>query len=77
MYFSASSLNFSAASPFGVLGATTWLKLITIGDSAAAGPTEVNAAIDAAAKINLRMFPPLFPGAANAGSEACMPDAPI
>jgi hypothetical protein len=30
-FFSASSLNFSAALPFGVPSATTWLNLITIG----------------------------------------------
>jgi hypothetical protein len=53
-------LNFSAASPFGVLVATTWLNLITIGDCAAAGPTRVSAAIDAAAKISLRMIPPVI-----------------
>ena len=31
VYFSASSLNFSAACPFGVLVVTTWLNLMTIG----------------------------------------------
>ncbi len=60
MYFSASSLNFSAAAPFGVLVATTWLNLMMIGDCADAGPARANAATDAAASINLRMFPPAF-----------------
>jgi hypothetical protein len=78
VYFSASSLNFSEANPFGVFGATTWLNLMTIGDCAAAGPTRVNTAIDAAAKINLRMIPPgYFCRARRAGSEACMPVASI
>src|SRR5215475_10805296 len=31
VYFSASSLNFSAPLPLGVSAATTWLNLITIG----------------------------------------------
>jgi hypothetical protein len=31
---------------------------MTIGSSANAGPARANAATDAAAKINLRMFPP-------------------
>ncbi|HVR56345.1 MAG TPA: hypothetical protein VMT72_05900, partial [Pseudolabrys sp.] len=34
--------------------------MITIGDCAAAGPARVSAAIDAAASINLRMFPPVI-----------------
>jgi hypothetical protein len=51
-------LNFSAANPFGVFGATTWLNLMTIGACADAGPAKTNAAIDAAAQTNLRMFPP-------------------
>src|SRR5256885_5424855 len=33
---------------------------MTIGVCAAAGPTRVHAAIDAAANINLRMFPPAY-----------------
>jgi hypothetical protein len=33
---------------------------MTIGLSAAAGPTKASAATDAAANINLRMFPPAY-----------------
>ena len=51
-------LELFGAMPFGVLGATTWLNLMTIGACADAGPISANAATDAAAKINLRMFPP-------------------
>jgi hypothetical protein len=74
-------LNFSVASPFGVFGATTWLNLMMIGDCAAAGltrvgPARANATTDAAASINLRMFPPAY-FFRSARSEACMPAAPI
>ena len=57
----------------------SWLRAMrnTDGDCAAAGPTNVSAAIDAAAKISFRMFPPVSSERLNAGSEACMPDAPI
>jgi hypothetical protein len=51
-------LNFSAAAPFGVFEATTWLNLMMIGDCADAGPATANATADAAANINVRMFPP-------------------
>jgi hypothetical protein len=42
-----------------VFEATTWLNLMTIGDCADAGPATAKAATDAAAKISLRMCPPL------------------
>src|SRR5271169_2819205 len=41
---SASCLNRSAAIPFGVSGATTWLNLITIGACAQAAPAKSSAA---------------------------------
>jgi hypothetical protein len=41
------------------LVATTWLNLMTIGACAEAGPASERAATDAAAKISLRIFPPL------------------
>src|SRR3569623_1907865 len=60
VYFSASSLNFSAPLPFGVSLATTWLNLMMMG-SALAGPARpsASAAMDAAiAKV--RMMSPLL-----------------
>src|SRR4030095_10828752 len=65
--------------PFGVFGATTWLNLMTIGDCAEAGPTRASAATDAAAKINLRIYPPALFLAERAGrcSGRCMPAASI
>jgi hypothetical protein len=44
--------------PFGVSAATTWLNLMTIGASAAAGPIIASAATAVAARINLRISPP-------------------
>jgi hypothetical protein len=51
-------LNFSAAKPFGVFGATTWLNLMTMGSAADAGVIKARAATDAAANKILRIFPP-------------------
>src|SRR6266487_6791597 len=52
---------------------------MTIADCAEAGPARANAATDAAAKINLRMFPPAFllRSALARCSGRCMPAAPI
>ena len=44
MYFSASSLNFSEALPFGASVATTWLNLMTMGACAVAEGIPVAAA---------------------------------
>jgi hypothetical protein len=55
---------------------------MTIGDCADAGltrtaPAIVKAAIDAAAKISFRMFPPAKFLQSQPGPEACMPAEPI
>src|SRR4029077_3996560 len=58
VYFSASSLNFSAALPLDVSEATTWLNLMTVRALADTSPTSASAAIAAAANTILRMCPP-------------------